>query len=383
MDRRILMVFVLLGLTSLAADMVYEGARSASGAYLEGLGAPPVASAIIGAGEFIGYALRFASGALASYLGSSAALWSIIALGYAVNVLALPLLAFAGCWRVAVALYLAERVGKGLRTPARDAVLAEVTEGVGRGKGFGLHEVLDQVGALAGPLLVAFMLVHYDYFSAFLVLLAPGALAMAFVFSAWILHPKVKGVEASPRRASLRGMGRGFWLYASSMALQSLGFVHWAVASYFLKSWGVLGDAEIAVLYAIAMGVDAAAALPMGYLYDAVKFRSLYVAPAATLAATLLLTARAAAPAYAAAALWGVTMSASETIMRASIADVVGRDRLAMAYGVFGLLYGASWSVGGIAMSYLLQASTPATIAYVALTQALSLSALIALNRTR
>ncbi|MBS7660041.1 MFS transporter, partial [Candidatus Bathyarchaeota archaeon] len=75
MDRRILVVFVLLGLISLAADMVYEGARSSIGAYLEHLGAPPIASSIISVGEFIGYVLRFVSGVLAYHLGSSAAFW--------------------------------------------------------------------------------------------------------------------------------------------------------------------------------------------------------------------------------------------------------------------------------------------------------------------
>lgn len=381
MRRRTLAVFALLGLTSLAADVVYEGARSASGAYLEHLEAPPVAPAIIGAGEFVGYAFRFVSGAWVSYLGSSAASWGFMVLGYAVSAALLPLLAFAGLWWVAASLYLLERIGKGLRTPVRDAILAEVTEGVGRGRGFGLHEVMDQAGALAGPLLFAYALMHYGYSTAFLTLLIPGALAMVFLLTAWHLHPRIRSVEALPRKFSLRGMGGGFWLYASSMSLQSLGFVHWAVASYFLKHWGVLGDAEIAVLYAIAMGVDALVALPIGYLYDAVKLRSLYVAPAVTLMAALLLATRDAALAYVMAALWGVVMGASETIMRASIADVVDGGGLAAAYGTFGMLYGASWSLGGFILAHLLQLSAPVAVGYVAITQALSLLTLAMLNR--
>ncbi|MEM2179115.1 MAG: hypothetical protein QW272_09890, partial [Candidatus Methanomethylicaceae archaeon] len=83
MNKRILIVFLLLGLISLTADMVYEGARSISGAYLEHLEAPPIASSIIVIGEFIGYFLRFISGILASYLGSSIAFWSFLTLGYA------------------------------------------------------------------------------------------------------------------------------------------------------------------------------------------------------------------------------------------------------------------------------------------------------------
>ncbi|MEM1673466.1 MAG: MFS transporter [Candidatus Bathyarchaeia archaeon] len=381
MGKRTLVVFILLGLISLTADMVYEGARSASGAYLEYLGAPPVSSAIIGVGEFIGYALRFISGVLASYLGSSAAFWGFVALGYAMNVMVLPFLAFAGFWWVATSLYLLERVGKGLRAPPRDVILAEVTEGVGRGKGFGLHEVMDQAGALAGPLLFAYMLIHYNYSRAFLTLLVPGILVIIFVFTAWSLYPKIKSVEVSLRKVSFRGMDKKFWLYASSMTLQSLGFVHWAIASYFLKYWGILGDAEIAVLYAIAMGIDALVAFPIGYLYDVIRFKSLYIAPITTLIITLLLTTRIATLAYIMAILWGITMSVSETIMRASIADIVDRDRLAVSYGLFGMLYGVSWSIGGFIIAFLLQISAAIAVSYTTITQVLSFLILLILNR--
>ncbi|MEM4576861.1 MAG: MFS transporter [Candidatus Nezhaarchaeales archaeon] len=381
MKKKILIVFVLLGLISLAADMVYEGARSASGAYLENLKAPPIASSIIGVGEFVGYVLRFVSGVVASYLGSSAAFWGFVALGYAMNVMVLPFLAFVGSWQIATLLYLLERVGKGLRTPMRDVILAEVTEGVGRGKGFGLHEVMDQVGALVGPLFFAYMLVHYDYSKAFLVLLIPGTLAMMFVLTAWSLYPKIRGVEVSPKKLSFKGLGKRFWLYALSMSLQSLGFVHWAIASYFLKCWGIIGDAEIAMLYAIAMGVDALIAFPVGYLYDVVKYRSLYIAPITTLMVTLLLATKSTALAYVMAVLWGITMGISETIMRASIADIVDRGRLAIAYGIFGMLYGISWGIGGFIITLLLQLSLPVTIGYATLAQALSLLILIVLNR--
>ncbi|MEM1646602.1 MAG: MFS transporter, partial [Ignisphaera sp.] len=352
-----------------------------SGAYLEYLRAPPIASSIVGVGEFIGYILRFVSGILASYLGSSVAFWGFIALGYAMNVMVLPLLGLTSFWWIVTALYLLERVGKGLRAPLRDVILAEVTEDIGKGKGFGLHEVMDQVGALAGPLLFAYMLKHYSYSKAFLVLLIPGILAMMFVFTAWSLYPKIRSVEVSSRRISFRGLGTRFWLYTSSMILQSLGFVHWAIASYFLKYWGVLGDAEIALLYAIAMGIDAAIAFPIGYLYDVIKFKSLFIAPIATLTIAPLLAAKNVVLGYMVAVLWGITMGISETIMRASIADIVERDKLAIAYGVFGMLYGVSWGIGGFILTFLLQTSVELLIVYATVTQMLSLIILIALNK--
>lgn len=382
MKGRVLLAFVLLGLTSLTADMVYEGARSVSGAYLEHLGAPPAASAAVGAGELLGYALRLVSGLLAVSLGSSAAFWGVIVMGYALNVFSLPLLALTGLWWQAALLYLFERVGKGLRAPLRDVLLAEVSEGIGRGKGFGIHEVMDQVGALIGPLLFAFLLARYGYPIAFLSLLIPGLASVLFVVKAWSLYPKVRAVEArESHRLTLRGINKAFWLYSASMALQALGFVHWAVASYFLKHWGVMGDAEIATLYAVAMAIDALVALPAGHLYDLVKLKSLPLIPITTLATMALLVTRIKAVGYAAAALWGVTMGFAETVMRASVADLVNEGLLALAYGVFGLVYGVAWTLGGFAITVLLQMSVTITVTYVALAETLSMLLMVLLSR--
>ncbi|MEM2434701.1 MAG: hypothetical protein QXU55_07365, partial [Candidatus Bathyarchaeia archaeon] len=122
-------------------------------------------------------------------------------------------------------------------------------------------------------------------------------------------------------------------------------------------------------------------AFPIGYLYETIKFKSLYIAPIATLMITLLLTTRVTTLAYVMAVLWGVTMGVSETIMRASIADIADRNRLAIAYGIFGMLYGVSWSIGGFIITLLLQLSAPIAIGYATLTQASSLLMLAVLNR--
>ncbi|ACL10427.1 major facilitator superfamily MFS_1 protein [Desulfurococcus amylolyticus 1221n] len=110
------------------ADVVYEGDRSVSGAFLESLKTPQVMVSLIGLGEFVGTLLRFLSGFLATYIGSSAALWALTVTGYAVTYLSIPLLAFATSWGQAALLYTVDRVGKGLRTPARDAILSEVAD---------------------------------------------------------------------------------------------------------------------------------------------------------------------------------------------------------------------------------------------------------------
>ena len=137
---------VLLGVVSLFADMTYEGARSVTGPFLAVLGASGTAVGLIaGLGELIGYSLRLASGYLADRTGRY---WAITLVGYGLNLIAVPLLALAGRWEIAAALMICERVGKAIRTPARDAMLSHATHQVGHGWGFGLHEAMDQAGAV-------------------------------------------------------------------------------------------------------------------------------------------------------------------------------------------------------------------------------------------
>ena len=112
---------ILLGVVSLLADVTYEGARSITGQYLAILGASgAVVGIVAGFGELIGYALRLVSGYISDKTGRY---WLMTILGYAVNLLAVPLLALAGRWEIAAALMVSERIGKAIRTPSRDAML--------------------------------------------------------------------------------------------------------------------------------------------------------------------------------------------------------------------------------------------------------------------
>ncbi len=120
---------VLLGIVSLFGDMTYEGARSITGPYLAVLGASATVVGIVaGFGELVGYGLRLVSGYVSDRTGRY---WPITLVGYSVNLLAVPLLALTGRWEVAALLMITERVGKALRTPARDAMLSHATAETG------------------------------------------------------------------------------------------------------------------------------------------------------------------------------------------------------------------------------------------------------------
>src|SRR5437870_8305459 len=137
-DRKAAYRFIVaLGFVSLFADMTYEGAHSVIGPLLRDLGASATQVGMIaGLGEMIAASLRYFSGRLAD---RTHAYWTITTLGYFLNLVVVPGLAFAGNWQAAALLVVAERTGKSLRGPARDVLLSEATEVVGHGSGFGLH----------------------------------------------------------------------------------------------------------------------------------------------------------------------------------------------------------------------------------------------------
>ncbi|MEM1596094.1 MAG: MFS transporter [Desulfurococcaceae archaeon] len=353
--KRVLIVFYLLGLVSLFADMVYEGGRSISGAYLENLAAPPVGPALIGLGDFAGYVLRFIAGYLATVYQSSKILWGFVIAGYTVTAICIPLLAFTYSWSIAAVLYMAERLGKGLRAPSRDVIIAEVSEDFGLGKGFGIHELLDQFGAFMGPLVVSVSLIYWGYRTAFLLLLIPGAISIVLVISAFTLYPSLKSVDRVKKPAlGFKGLGEVFWLYVLASSALTLGFMHWAISSYYLTSRGVMSDYEVGLAYTIAMLVDALVAIPLGHVFDKIKLKVLLIQPPLSLLYIVILLYAPRELIPLAAVCWGVIMSSEESIMRASIALIVEPSKRPLAYGTFGLLYGLTWAIGGFVYGFLL-----------------------------
>lgn len=179
---------VLIGLVSLFADMTYEGARSITGQYLAVLGASAtVVGLVAGVGEFIGYGLRLVSGYISD---KTRQYWMLTIIGYMLNLFAVPLLALVGRWDLAAALMILERIGKAIRTPARDAMLSHATRAVGSGWGFGLHEAMDQVGAMLGPVIVAAVLyLKGGYETSFGILVVPALLAITVLLTARYFIP--------------------------------------------------------------------------------------------------------------------------------------------------------------------------------------------------
>ena len=350
---------ILLGIVSLFGDITYEGARSVTGPYLATLGASAsVVSLVGGVGEFIGYALRLASGYLAD---RTKAHWPLTFIGYGL-ILSIPLLAFAGHWQLAVMLVILERMGKAVRSPARDTMLSYATKKVGRGWGFAVHEALDQVGAIIGPIAFSLVLLSHDtYREGFVFLWIPALLTLAVLAVArkkFPLPQKFEIPEEASKQNTQTKLPSVFWLYTAFTLLSMAGFANFQLISYHLKVQAVVPDAQIPIIYAIAMAIDAVAALIVGRTYDRIGLISLLAVPLLILPIPFLVFSTTYTSVLIGMALWGAVLGVQETIMRAAITDLTPIERRGFAYGVFNTAYGAGWFLGGALMGRFYELST-------------------------
>ncbi len=372
---------ILLGLVSLFADMTYEGARSITGPYLAALGASGTAVGIIsGFGELVGYGLRLVSGYFSDRTGKY---WAITIAGYGVNLLAVPLLALAGNWEIAATLMIAERMGKAIRTPARDAMLSHATVEMGRGWGFGLHEAMDQIGATLGPLIVAGVYaLRGSYHFSFAILLVPALMALGVLVAAKMLYPRPREFESAFARVQGKGLPRIFWVYLGAVGLIAAGYADFPLIAYHVKTSEVTSEAWIPLLYAVAMGVDALAALVLGRLFDRIGISTLIFAGLVSLLfAPLVFRGNNAALVFLGMTLWGVGMGAQESIMRALVAQTAPPEKRASAYGIFNAAYGLSWFIGSALIGVLYDISIPALIAFSMGAQFLSIPILLHIRK--
>jgi hypothetical protein len=196
--RAALFFVILIGCVSLFSDMTYEGARSVTGPFLKLLGASAtVVGLVAGLGELIGYAFRLASGFIAD---RTKRYWALTIFGYVINLVAVPFIALSGNWVLASILLILERFGKSVRKPSGDAMLSFAREKVGSGWTYGMHEALDQIGAVTGPVIVAAVLFFRanDYRLAFAVLAIPAVAAIALVLVTRFLFPNAIGSTSWP-----------------------------------------------------------------------------------------------------------------------------------------------------------------------------------------
>jgi MFS family permease len=351
---------VALGFVSLFADMTYEGAHSVIGPLLKDLGATGTQVGIImGLGEMIAASLRYFSGRLAD---RTRAYWTITTLGYFLNLVVVPGLAFAGSWQVVALLVVAERTGKSLRGPARDVLLSEATEVVGHGKGFGLHAAMDQTGAVLGPLLVAASVARTHHFGpAFLWLGVPALAAFIALLFARAARPNKGTPPPTPREIKFRGV---FWIYVIAAGFLALGFVDFGLLAYHFQESSLVKPEVIPLLFAGAMGVNGLTALVFGRLFDRYGIQIIVVGIIISLLALPFGFLGGATGVYISVACWATGMGAQDATLRSGISQVVSMNKRGTAFGAFNGAYGVLWFLGSVTMGLLYDHSLIALVIF-------------------
>ena len=384
------MLFIILfGIVSLFSDMTHEGASSIRGAYLSLLGASAATIGFIsGLGELVGYSMRYVFGKLTD---KSKQYWPMTIAGYVLDIIAVPALALVGehGWIAACVLLVIQRMGKAIKKPAKDTIMSFAASQEGVGKSFGIQEVLDQIGAFIGPVLLYLVMLFKTegttfeiYSTCFAVLAIPGAITLILLIVTRCKFPNPEHFEPEPKEYVPFKIKKEFILYIAGISLFAFGFIDYSIiimhvsrtyshlASGLSETSALVSTGSLPLLYAGAMLVDAVAALFFGMMYDkngvkALVWSTVIAAPFAVFvfafdSVPMLLIG---------VALWGVGMGAQESILKAAVTSMVPKASRATGYGVFECSFGAFWFLGSWLMGVLYDVSIPAMIAVSVIAQ--------------
>ena len=378
LERRAAFRFIVcLGFVSLFADMTYEGAHSVIGPLLKDLGASATQVGIIaGLGEMVAASLRYFSGKLAD---RTRAYWTITTVGYFLNLVVVPGLAFAGNWQAAALLVIAERTGKSLRGPARDVLLSEATEVVGHGSGFGIHAAMDQTGAVLGPLLVAGSVARTHHFGpAFLWLAVPALGAFVALLFARAVSPHAGTPPAPVREQTLPNV---FWVYVLAAGLLALGFVDFPLLAYHFQERTLTRPETIPLMYAVAMGINGLMALIFGRLFDRFGIQIIVVGIIVSLLTLPFGFLGGSLGVYLSVGCWATGLGAQDATLRSGISQVVSMSKRGSAFGAFNAVYGVLWFVGSVTMGILYDYSLMALVVFGVVAQLAAATLFFTLRR--
>ena len=396
------MIFIILfGIVSLFSDMTHEGASSIRGAYMSLLGASAGAIGFVsGLGELIGYSMRYVFGRLTD---KTKRYWLMTIAGYVLDVLAVPALALVGehGWIAACGLLIIQRMGKAIKKPAKDTIMSFAASQAGVGKSFGIQEVLDQIGAFLGPVLLYVVMLFKTegstfeiYSRCFAVLAVPGAITILLLLITKYKFPNPENFEPEEKRFTPFKVKKEFIFYIAGISLFAFGFIDYSIiimhvsktytniSAQLTETSSLVNSGTLPLLYAGAMLVDAVAALVFGLMYDkkgvkALAWSTVISAPFAI----LVFGTKSTSALLLGIALWGVGMGAQESILKAAVTKMVPKSSRATGYGVFECSFGVFWFLGSWLLGVLYDISIPAMITVSVVSQLAAIPLYIASDK--
>jgi predicted MFS family arabinose efflux permease len=334
---------------------------------------------VSGFGELIGYAFRLATGWITD---KTKHYWLMAFIGYAFNLLAIPMLALVpdGGWVWACALLILERFGKAIRHPAKNTMVSFAASEVGPGKGFAIQEALDQLGAFLGPVLVFGIMtlkgegaIRSSYALAFAFLGLMAIVTLGILVVAQRLFPHPEQFEKTPDSLKQLSFDTTFWLYMAAIGVLAAGFIDFPLIAYHLSVKNVIDPTWIPLVYAVAMGVDAFSALIFGSLYDRKGIVALMIAVAISAwFSPLVFLFDQPLMILLGMVVWGIGMGAVESVLKSVVTTLVSKNRRATGFGIFNTMFGVCWFLGSWGMGLLYD---NALLAVVMLSIGLQLSA--------
>lgn len=396
------MIFIILfGIVSLFSDMTHEGASSIRGAYMSLLGASAGAIGFVsGLGELIGYSMRYVFGRLTD---KTKRYWIMTIAGYVLDVLAVPALALVGehGWIAACGLLIIQRMGKAIKKPAKDTIMSFAASQEGVGKSFGIQEVLDQIGAFLGPVLLYVVMLFKTegstfeiYSRCFAVLAVPGAITILLLLITKYKFPNPENFEPEEKKFTPFKVKKEFIFYIAGISLFAFGFIDYSIiimhvsktytniSAQLTETSSLVNSGTLPLLYAGAMLVDAVAALVFGLMYDkkgvkALAWSTVISAPFAI----LVFGTKSTSALLLGIALWGVGMGAQESILKAAVTKMVPKSSRATGYGVFECSFGVFWFLGSWLLGVLYDISIPAMITVSVVSQLAAIPLYIASDK--
>lgn len=319
---------------------------------IDDLGAGKTLLGIVeGMGEAVGYGIRTVSGTISDRIGKRKPL---ILLGYGLSTIAKPFFALSASWMHVLGIRITDRVGKGIRTSPRDALLADSIEPVNLGKAFGLHRTMDQAGAIIGPLIAFGLLYYFEIRDIFWFSLIPGGIAL------FILARHVKEQRITPKKQSVlsnfREVLQGkFLIFLLIMTVFSIGAFNF---SFVLVESSELGLEKnfVPLVYVVINITHTLIGIPSGLLADRIGAEKVLLISFALFILTSMIgyfETEYVLVGFLMAAIFGLHHGMTITAQRTMVSRYVSEQLRGTAFGIYYLFVGLSFLVANIVFGTL------------------------------
>lgn len=377
---------VMMGLVSFFTDLSTEMILSVLPLFIiNNMGASKaILGAIEGSSELISYAFRMISGTLSDKVGKRKV---FVLIGYGLSTISKPLFIFSSIWLDAFIVRATDRMGKGIRTAPRDALIADsVSESIS-GKAFGIHRTIDQTGAIIGPAMAFVILQFMDIQMVFLLSFIPGAIAVIILifFVKEVAIKKLSNTTVFDNIGYLLKRNKEFVIVLSITGIFSLGAFNYSFI--ILKSSFLVDESIIPLVYATINIAHTAIGIPSGILADRIgKEKVLIVGYFIFFISSLSMSVLTQNWIYAflLAIVFGLYQGIAETVQRAIIPKYVSAELRGTAYGLYNLVVGVCFFASNIIFGFLWDViSLNIAVLYSSILSIISITSMFLFVRTK